>query len=570
MRRGKNRLFYLVSLVLFCVFPGPVSAQIDCIDGMAGEFSCRNIDLLSHMPLNEFGGFDPGSDNWGWKDPQSGRYYALMGRASMTSFVDVTDPVNPVYLGNMASTLGDPIGRDIKTYANHAFVVADVNDHGMQVFDLTRLRGVSSPQTFSPDALYTEIGNTHNIAINEETGFAYLVGGSDLGWCGGGMHIVDIRTPKSPTQAGCFDATGFIHDTQCVIYRGPDSDHNGAEICFASHVPNLSIFDVSDKNNIRLLGQVTWPQQRFAHQGWLTQDQRYFLMGDEGDESRYDLNTKTIVLDVNDLDGPDFVGSYLADTTAIDHNQYVKGNLLYQANYSAGLRILRIGNLASSELTEVAWFDTYPDNDSTGGANGDLGAWNVYPFLDNGTLLVSDSTTGLFVLRANFGNEFRINPGLNGSWFDPATTGQGFFLEVFPDIPLVFLAWFTYDTTQPAGIQSNRTENPLEKLFAAQVGDDNHRWLTAQGPFDGNTANLNVTLTTGGLFDDPAPVTNTPEGTITLTFEDCTKGTVDYDFTAAGISGSVPISRPANDNVALCESLGIDGQASTGHPYTIH
>ncbi len=156
---------------------------------------------------------------------------------------------------------------------------------------------------------------------------------------------------------------------------------------------------------------------------------------------------------------------------------------------------------------------------------------------------------------------FVINPGLNGSWFNPATPGQGFFLDVLPDIPLVFMAWFTYDTSQPAPAQALEADHPLAKTLAAQVGDENHRWLTAQGPFNGDTANLSVFLTTGGLFDDSNPVSNTPEGTITLTFKDCTACTVDYDFTAAGVSVSVPISRLANDNVPLCESFQSNGSA---------
>lgn len=148
-----------------------------------------------------------------------------------------------------------------------------------------------------------------------------------------------------------------------------------------------------------------------------------------------------------------------------------------------------------------------------------------------------------------------INPGLNGAWFNPATPGQGFFLEVFPDINLVFIAWFTYDTSQVVQLQSYAANNPFKQLAAARVGDENQRWLTAQGAFDGNTANLTVTLTTGGLFDDSTPTVNTSEGTMTLSFSDCATGTVDYNFTAGGVSGSVPISRIANDNVPICEQM---------------
>ncbi len=138
---------------------------------------------------------------------------------------------------------------------------------------------------------------------------------------------------------------------------------------------------------------------------------------------------------------------------------------------------------------------------------------------------------------------FTLNPGLNGSWFNQATSGQGFFIDIFPDIPLVFLAWFTYDVNQaPDGA-------------TAVVGHPNHRWLTAQGPFEGDTANLDITLTTGGLFDDPAQTTNDNAGSMVLRFADCRNGTLTYDIPRLGLSGTVPITRIANDNVPLCETL---------------
>jgi hypothetical protein len=137
----------------------------------------------------------------------------------------------------------------------------------------------------------------------------------------------------------------------------------------------------------------------------------------------------------------------------------------------------------------------------------------------------------------------KMNPAHNGAWFNPETAGQGYFVDVLPDTDLVFMSWFTYDTSPPG-------EDAM-----AQVGDPGHRWVTAQGPFEGNTAELAVFLTRGGLFDDPAPVENVPAGSITLTFDDCATGTVDYDFTDSEVSGSVPIARLANDNVSLCEML---------------
>ena len=539
-----------VCLALLFAFSALVSAQTDCIDGVAGNFTCKDISLLSHMPLNQLGqGLEGVTSNWGWKDLQTGRYYVIQGSFSSEIFVEVTDPKNPVVVGAMPSTIGRPYSRDAETYSNHAFVVADIVGHGMQVFDLTRLRGIESPQIFEPDALYTGIGGAINIAINEETGFAYLVSGSGSGECGGGLHIVDIRTPKSPTQVACYGLAGSINETQCVVYAGPDPDHQGSEICFAAanprmSTPNLSIINVSDKNDIRLLGQTTWPDAGFAHQGWLSEDQRYFLMGDELDELNTGMNTRTIVLDVSNLESPFYVGSHFADTLTVDHNLYSKGNFVYQANMAVGVRILRIDSLAAAEFTEVAWFDTLPANDNVSRIN--LGAWNAYPFFDNGTLLVSDTRSGLFMLRANLGNEFRINAGLNDAWYNPATNGQGFLISVFPDRREIFLAWFTFDT-----------ERPPEDVTAF-LGEPGHRWLTAQGPYEGDTANLTIFMTEGGVFDSAEPAASTDpagDGSMTIEFADCENGLVNYEITSLDISGVIPIQRITPDNVALCETL---------------
>ncbi|MCA9739239.1 MAG: choice-of-anchor B family protein, partial [Gemmatimonadetes bacterium] len=158
---------------------------IDCTaQGEAAGFGCQDVDLVSFLPVSELGG-ERGimvSDIWGWTDPESGKEYAILGRFDGTSFVDVSDPARPVYLGNLPLTEGATknLWRDIKVYDNHAFVVADAaGEHGVQIFDLTRLRAFDgTPETFTEDAHYSGIHSAHNIVINEETGFAYVVGSS--------------------------------------------------------------------------------------------------------------------------------------------------------------------------------------------------------------------------------------------------------------------------------------------------------------------------------------------------------------------------------------------------------
>ena len=165
-----------------------------CENGSADIFQCQNIDLVGHLDLGQIGG-GQGSDSWGWKHEVSGRYFALVGRSNGTSFVEITDPENPVYLGNLPSTdnLSSP-WRDIKTYQDHAFIVADQITHGMQVFNLTKLLSVeNAPQTFTPDFNYRQgsFNFAHNIVINETSGYAYLVGSNQ---CNGGLHMLIFRT----------------------------------------------------------------------------------------------------------------------------------------------------------------------------------------------------------------------------------------------------------------------------------------------------------------------------------------------------------------------------------------
>jgi choice-of-anchor B domain-containing protein len=369
-----------------------------CIDGMAGIYPCNNVDLLAFVPLSEIGGTN-GNDIWGWTDPLTDKEYAIMGRRNGTSFVDISDPYNPVYLGNLPSHNGsNSTWRDIKAYNNYAFIVADsAGSHGMQVFDLTRLRDVEDPPiTFNHDAHYDQFGSAHNLGINEETGFAYAVGISTaLNRCNGGLHMIDINTPTNPTFAGCFSDDGYTHDTQCVIYNGPDEDHQGQEICFNSNENTLTIVNVTDKDNPFEVSRTGYAGSGYTHQGWLTEDHHYFLVDDETDEINNGHNTRTYVWDVSDLENPFLTGFHDGRTAAIDHNLYIKGDKVYQANYRSGLNILHIVDLDQAELEEFGFFDIYPTSDSPNFN----GAWSNYPYFDSGVIIVSGIEQGLFVLK---------------------------------------------------------------------------------------------------------------------------------------------------------------------------
>jgi choice-of-anchor B domain-containing protein len=392
-----------------------------CVNGMAAGYPCDDIDLMSQLTLADLG-LSFVNDIWGWTDSgQRGKKgksrggkadYALIGGTEGTVIVDISKPTRPDIIGTLPAHTLDPnapFWRDIKVYKHYMFVVSEQAGHGLQVFDLKNVRGISgAPVTFAETAHYAGFGNSHNLNINEDTGYAYAVGTST---CEGGLHIVDIRNPLSPTFAGCFQEHGYIHDTQCVTYRGPDREHKGREICFNSnaqphHDPQpgddpitnaLSIVDVTDKSRPEVLSRTEYPNDGYSHQGWLVPGQKYFLHGDELDETTHSINTTTRVWDVRDLDDAEMILEWRNDTTSIDHNMYTEGRFVYQSNYTSGLRILDTSRVSKPDLREVAFFDMYPEDDNP---TFDGGTWSNYPyFAQDDIVAVSSMDRGLFVLR---------------------------------------------------------------------------------------------------------------------------------------------------------------------------
>ncbi|KAJ3177669.1 hypothetical protein HDU85_005780 [Gaertneriomyces sp. JEL0708] len=372
-----------------------------CVDGFAGEYPCKGLDLLSFVPHTDLGsGAGFGNDIWGWTDPVTGAEIALVGQTDGTAFVDVTKPSEPKYLGRVNTNVPELprlSWRDVKVYKDHAYIVADdarSNKHALQVFDLTQLRNVSTPQVFQPTTMYKEFGSCHNIAINEDTGFAYCVGSRT---CKSGLHIVDIREPASPKFAGCADDDGYVHDAQIVIYNGPDTRFQGKEIAFAYNEDTLTIWDVTDKSKIVRLSRTPYVGSAYTHQGWLTEDHAYLLLDDELDELEKvnDGHTQTYIWDARDLTAPKYIDSYRSPVLSIDHNLYIKGNLSYQSNYGSGLRVNDVKDIANGKLTEVAYFDVAPERDIVEFE----GTWSNYPYFKSGNILVNSIERGLFVVK---------------------------------------------------------------------------------------------------------------------------------------------------------------------------
>lgn len=395
-----------------------------CNNGEADGYPCNSVDLYAHVDISQLSG-DELSDIWAWTDPETGKEYAILGLISGVDIVDVTDPSNPIVVGfipepnaKSASSVpfqahddgglkGDSAWRDMKVHKNTLYIVSDYQpDYGLQFFDLTHLRNVEDPPVqFNNYGRYTEFGNAHNIFVNEESEYLYVVGSTTGAQCAeqGGLHIIDISVPNQPEFEGCyvdenaggFTERGYIHDTQCVMYSGPDQEHQGKEVCFNSSEKSFLISDVTDKSNPSTISIETYSGASYIHQGWLSEDQRYFFMNDELDERYNHTNTRTYVWDLQDLDQPEMIGHYQHNTPSIDHNLYIKDDLMYQANYTAGLRLLDVSDPTPENISEVAYFDTTPQDETVTFG----GLWSVYPWLSGDKIIVSDVNQGLFILR---------------------------------------------------------------------------------------------------------------------------------------------------------------------------
>lgn len=390
---------------------------VSCLNGMAGVYPCDDVDFLSFMPLEALG-TEQGSkaaNVWGWTDSLTSKEYVLLGMTDTLAIVDISDPINPVQVGHLPNhTPNNPQKyRDVKIYGDYAFVIADqFSGHGMQVFDLTAVRTITAPTTFSETAHFDGFTNAHNMFINEDTGYAYVVRTTDPGGpdpCNGAVYMVNIQDPLNPTSAGCFaESYGVASDSMCVVYHGPDADFQGRELCIVASDDDIIIGDVTDKMTPTVLADLTYPNIARAHLAWLTEDHRYFVSSDMDDEHHHGLNTRIFIWDFTQVMTPTLMGIYEGSTPASDHNVWVNGDFAYVGNFRAGVRILDLRHISETTMAnvtvdEAAFFDIYPADNNTGHIGG---AWAVYPFFDSGVIAVSDKEAGLYLLRPRLDDAF--------------------------------------------------------------------------------------------------------------------------------------------------------------------
>lgn len=348
---------------------------------------------LDDLPSNSFAA----NDIWGYVSP-AGREYAIIGVKLGVAYVDITEPASPSIAGFIGS--GCSVWGDFATHNEFAYSVMDLQcsagtGTGLRIHDLARIdEGIVEfvrqiRVLFPTDNFAMPLDNTHNVIICESTGFLYLLG-SNL--YSGGLVIMDLNAdPTDPPNVGNWP-DAYIHDA--VVHQYADGPFAGREIVFAATGDvGLTIIDATDKADVFTLATRTYPNLDFAHACWLDDDQKYLYLGDELDEfGDPNIPSTTYIFDVEDIENPTFSGSFTNGLDAVDHNLMGRGNLLFEANYTSGLRVFDISNV--NNVQEVAYFDTLPEDNN----RGFRGAWGVYSRFPSGTIIVSDIFRGLFVI----------------------------------------------------------------------------------------------------------------------------------------------------------------------------
>ena len=336
----------------------------------------------------------------------------MIGLGDGTGVVDVTDPANPREVVTIPGNASP--WREVKIYQSfdagsnrfraYAYITTEAPNSGLQVIDLSGLPATATLATTLLDtgsqhtAYISNIDYATNMALPGAEAFLYLAG-SDID--NGAWRVYSLANPEQPQFIAAAPAgTEYVHDATSLLITDARAaqcgvGHNPCEVYVDFNENTVDLWDVTDKLAPILLSSTTYSDASYTHSGWPTADQRHIFVHDETEEINRGLFTQIYTMNVDDLQNPFIVGSYQGPDTTTDHNGYTKGNFLYVSHYRRGLVVFDASN--PEDLREVASFDTFLA--PAGNSAGTDGAWGVYPFFPSGTVVISDISNGLIVLR---------------------------------------------------------------------------------------------------------------------------------------------------------------------------
>ncbi len=379
-----------------------------------GTFNSQGVVLHSWLPSSAFGSPANFADCTGYTSP-AGREYAIMSNSNGTHFVEITDPVNPVLVGFVDGP--NSLWRDVEVKAGYCYAVSEAGD-GVQVIDIRNIDAATNRIRFVGNRMPNGYTTTHTIITTPDTPYLYI--------CGSNINsprsvaVLSVEAdPENPVFVGQWQEPSARYAHECQVIKYTSGPFAGREIIYSYYIYGtgaIDVLDATDKNNIFRISEGFYPQQRGTHQGWMTPDNRYMYIDDELDEDAGVTPSLTRIMDMSNPLAPVFAGSFSTGSTSKDHNQYVRGNLLFQSNYEGGVYVFDI--TVPTAPVRVAFFDSYPDGESAAYN----GSWGNFPFYPSGRFIVSDMQRGLFVLSLDTNR-------LTFSFPSPLPT------EVIPSVP---------------------------------------------------------------------------------------------------------------------------------------
>jgi choice-of-anchor B domain-containing protein len=388
-------------------------ATADCVQGSAGQFPCRNVDFLAQVSLNQFSSRPASASNvWGFVNRNDNREYAVVGLHNGAAVVDLTDPANPREVVTIPGNASP--WREVKIYQSfdaagnrwhaYAYVTTEAPNSGLQVIDLSGLPATATLATTLSDtttqhtAYISNIDYATNTALPGAEAFLFIAGSNVAG---GAWRAYSLANPAQPQLlATAPPGSQYVHDaTSLLISDGRTAQcaagHDPCEVYVDFNVNTVDLWDVTEKAAPLMLSSTTYSDASYTHSGWPTADQRHIFVHDETEEINRGLFTQIYTMNVDDLRNPFIVASYQGPDTSTDHNGYVKNGFLYVSHYRRGLVVFDASE--PEELREVANLDTFLA--PAGNSAGTDGAWGVYPFFPSGTVVITDISNGLLVLR---------------------------------------------------------------------------------------------------------------------------------------------------------------------------
>jgi choice-of-anchor B domain-containing protein len=387
-----------------------------CDNGFAGDHACEKMDLLAHVPLSSFS-TNPSAANdvWGFYDVNDGKEYAILGLRNGVGVVEVTDPEAPRMVGSVSSQ--STSWRDIKVYQHfnratsrwdsYAYVTADSASVGTMIIDLRSLPNdisvaSSDKSDISAHNVYlSNVDYSMGVALNGVEPFLHIAGSNRNGGAFNTYRLDNPVEPDSVYSNGSSSRANYSHDVSSMVVTDDRKDTQCVaagpycEIFFDFNEDNFQIWDKTLNSAPSRLSTTSYPKVSYVHSGWYTEDKQVVLVHDELDEMDYGLNTTVRLFELSDFGSPSLLSTWAGSTGAIDHNGFVRGNRYYMSNYTRGMTVLDISD--TSDPKEIGFFDTFPISDNTSFN----GAWGVYPYLPSGVVLISDISSGLYVVRDN-------------------------------------------------------------------------------------------------------------------------------------------------------------------------